>query len=514
MPGRAVESVEAVTLRWPNNYFEFEFAALNFSRPEKNQYAYKLEKFEKDWNYVGMTRVGRYTNLPGGSYILRVKGSNNDGVWNEQGVSLQVTVVPPVWATWWFRGATVLLLVLGLLAGYRLRLRSVEARSRQLEAQVRERTYEIERRRQVAEGLREILVILNSERSIRESLDYIVCQVTQLSGADEIFIYRYSEFGAAVLAGCLSDKAQELSSGAPMSANWVTQTVQRGEPLVVTDVDREAYGAAGLPACLRRYGALLGIPLVVSGEVYGGMVLFFNRPRAFLEDDIKLGRSFAEHAALAIANEQLRLRAERMAVVAERNRLARELHDSAKQKAFAALAQLGAANGLIERQPEMARERVLEAETLVHEVLQELVILIQEMHPSALKEKDLSAALREYALEWSEQSGIEVDLTVEDGQALPPEIDQAFYRIAQEALANVARHSQASRVGILLAHDTRLSRMSIVDDGCGFDPERVGAGVGLRSMRERAEMQGGKLILESAPGQGTRLSVEIAAPEE
>ncbi|MBN1149224.1 MAG: GAF domain-containing protein [Anaerolineales bacterium] len=512
-PGRAVESVEAVTLRWPSNYFEFEFAALNFSRPEKNQYAYKLEKFDKGWNYVGTTRVGRYTNLPGGNYTLRVKGSNNDGVWNEQGVSLQVTVVPPVWATWWFRAAALLLLVLGLLAGYRLRLRSLEARSRQLEAQVQERTFEIERRRQVAEGLREILEMLNSERSIRESLDYIACQAAQLSGANEVLIYHYSGSGAAALAGCLSDQAQEFSSGAPTPANWVTLAVQRGEPLVVTDIDQEADRMGELPALLRPYGALLGLPLLVGGEVYGGMVLLFSLPRAFSGEDIDLGRSFAEHAALAIANEQLRLRAKRVAVAAERNRLALELHDSAKQKAFAALAQLGAANGLIERQPQIAREHVLEAETLVHEVLQEMVALIQEMRPAALKEKGLAAALREYASEWSEQSGIAVELKVEDGQARSPEVEQAFYRIAQEALANVARHSQARRVEILLAKDSRLSRMSIVDDGCGFDPGRTGDGLGLRSMRERAEMHGGKLRLESAPGQGTRLYVEIAIQE-
>jgi signal transduction histidine kinase/ligand-binding sensor domain-containing protein len=490
-PGRAVESLETVTLHWPNNYFEFEFAALNFNHPEKNQYAYKLEKFDKDWNYVGTTRVGRYTNLPGGRYTLRVKGSNNDGVWNEQGVALQVAVIPPFWATWWFRGATLLLVVLGLLAGYRLRIRSMEARSRQLEAQVQERTYEIERRRQAAEGLREILEIINSERSIGESLDYIACQAAQSSGAHETLLYRYSESEpVAVLADFTSDQARGQSNEV---ANWITEAVKSGGMLVVEDVEahQDAGGAVEAPLSSRRYLALMGIPLIVGGEMYGGMIFFHTQPRAFSEEDAKLARSFADHAALAIANEQLRLRAERMAVAAERNRLARELHDSAKQKAFAALAQLGAANGLMDSAPEAAKERVLEAESLVHEVLQELVILIQEMHPAALKEKGLAAALREVALEWAEKSDIEVRLKLEDAQTLPLEVEQAFYRIAQEALANVARHSRARNVELLLEANAHLIRMSVVDDGCGFDPERASVGLGLRSMLERAEMHGG-----------------------
>ena len=107
----ALEHTEKVAFHWPDNSFEFEFAALNYIQPSKNQYAYRLEGFDRDWNHVGNRPYGKYTNLPGGTYTLRLKGSNNDGVWNEEGSSLAITIVPPFWATWWFRGIAILALV-------------------------------------------------------------------------------------------------------------------------------------------------------------------------------------------------------------------------------------------------------------------------------------------------------------------------------------------------------------------------------------------------------------------
>jgi two-component system sensor histidine kinase ChiS len=150
--GQASEDLKAVTFRWPDNSFEFGFAALNYTQPEKNQHAYMLEGFDRDWNYIGTRRFGRYTNLPGGTYTLRLIGSNNDGGWNEEGVSIQVTVVPPFWGTWWFWGIVALILAGSAFGGYRLRVRSLEARSRELERRVE---HEIEQRMQVEEALRE-----------------------------------------------------------------------------------------------------------------------------------------------------------------------------------------------------------------------------------------------------------------------------------------------------------------------------------------------------------------------
>jgi len=159
-----VDSVTEVTLEWPDNAFEFEFAALSFAQPEKNQYAYYLDGFEETWNEVETRRYGQYTNLPGGTYTLRVRGSNNDGIWNKVGTAIKITVVPPFWATWWFRGILFIALVGIVLGAYRLRVRNLEARGRELESQVAQRTAEL---MQIEETLRqsEMEKAVSAERS-------------------------------------------------------------------------------------------------------------------------------------------------------------------------------------------------------------------------------------------------------------------------------------------------------------------------------------------------------------
>ena len=157
--GIAVDRVAEVTFKWPEDSFDFEYAALSFADPEKNQFAYYLEGFEETWNEVGTRRYGQYTHLPGGTYTLRVKGSNNDGIWNEAGTAVKVTIVPPFWETWWFRGILFIALVGVVFGGYRLRVRNLETHGRELEMQVEERTAELQseiaQRMQVEEALRE-----------------------------------------------------------------------------------------------------------------------------------------------------------------------------------------------------------------------------------------------------------------------------------------------------------------------------------------------------------------------
>jgi hypothetical protein len=114
----AITVKKVVTLSYTENVISFEFAALNYTRPEKNRFAYKMEGFDRDWVNCGTRRTATYTNLEPGSYVFRVKGSNNDGVWNEEGTWVMLVVTPPVWKTWW---AYTLygLFILGLLYGFR-----------------------------------------------------------------------------------------------------------------------------------------------------------------------------------------------------------------------------------------------------------------------------------------------------------------------------------------------------------------------------------------------------------
>ncbi|MFH1926839.1 MAG: triple tyrosine motif-containing protein [Chloroflexota bacterium] len=204
---------EEIELSYKDNFISFEFASLDFTAPEKNQYTYQLEGFDQNWVYAGTRRYQSYTNLKGGDYVFRVKGSNNDEVWNAEGLAVHIKVKPPVWEMWWFRIIAGLLLIGGLFVGYRLRIRNIEVRTRELEALVEERTYEIERRRQVAEGLREILVILNSDRSLKESLDYIVSQAALLTGTAKVIVFQRDEEGGISIVASNSEGQKDNLTG-------------------------------------------------------------------------------------------------------------------------------------------------------------------------------------------------------------------------------------------------------------------------------------------------------------
>ena len=199
-----------------------------------------------------------------------------------------------------------------------------------------------------------------------------------------------------------------------------------------------------------------------------------------------------------------------LATLEERNRLARDLHDSVKQQVFATVMQVGAARALLKRDPQAAETHLAEAEQLARQAQAELTGLIRELRPATLQGRGLVQALQEYTVAWSRQNSIPVDMRLEGERGLPLSVEQALFRVAQEALSNIARHSAASRVALYLAWERDEVAMTIADDGSGFDLASAEAqGVGLRSMRERTEALGGQLTVDTAAGHGTRLRVVI-----
>lgn len=200
---------------------------------------------------------------------------------------------------------------------------------------------------------------------------------------------------------------------------------------------------------------------------------------------------------------------QQLAVVDERNRLARDLHDSVKQQVFATAMQLAAARALIDRDPTVAQQRLEQAERLVGQAQQELNTLINELRPAALGDKGLAPALRELAADWSRNNNIKAEVRVQGEQRTSLEVEQALFRVAQEALSNVARHSGATSVDVRLAWQGDTLTLAIEDNGRGFDiATRDGTGMGLRSMRERVEALGGTLLVYGLSN-GTRIEARV-----
>jgi two-component system, NarL family, sensor histidine kinase LiaS len=233
---------------------------------------------------------------------------------------------------------------------------------------------------------------------------------------------------------------------------------------------------------------------------------FSVQPQDRSKDEISfLGlrmRRMAEHI------QQLLQSQHELALLEERNRLARELHDTVKQETFATLMKVRAAKNLLERDPQAARAHLDDAENLIKTSQQELAKLIAELRPAALEAQGLAGALRSFLDTWSQNSRIPSDFQVVNERRLPLEIEQTFYRVAQEALSNVARHSRASLVSVRLGFDPggQVS-LQISDNGVGFDPLAVsGAGFGLSSMRDRMTALHGRLEIQPNPTGGVTLT--------
>ena len=222
----------------------------------------------------------------------------------------------------------------------------------------------------------------------------------------------------------------------------------------------------------------------------------------------ELGQLSRELNTMAAELENLLQAQGELATLEARNRFARDLHDSVKQQVFATSLQIAAARALIEKDTDSAESHLSQADELVRQAQKELNVLIQEMRPAALEGKGLATALREYVARWSDGAEIPADFRVQGEREVTLEVEQALFRVAQEALANVARHSGATHAEVDLVYTRNTITLRVADDGRGFDPSRSpGGGFGLQSMRERLVKLGGHVNVESAPGKGTRVEV-------
>jgi signal transduction histidine kinase len=195
---------------------------------------------------------------------------------------------------------------------------------------------------------------------------------------------------------------------------------------------------------------------------------------------------------------------QKLATLEERNRLARDLHDSIKQQIFAVSMQIGVTKRLLKQDSVAAEARLDKMEKLVQQAQQELTTLIRELRPVALDGKGLVAALRELTTQWAQQTEIVANLRTRDLQTLSLTVEEALFRVAQEALSNIARHSQATLVQIVVETADNIVTLSVLDNGQGFDmTQQTRLGIGLLSMQERMKALGGDAHIESTPGKGT-----------
>jgi len=390
------------------------------------------------------------------------------------------------------------LLVLGSITDITRRKQIEE----ELEQRVEVRTRELERRRQVADGLRGILNILNSNQSLNVTLEQIVVQARDLLNAEACAIYSLEEAGTRIVihASAGGTLEAERLNNVDLDLATLGKSLREGQPVAVTI---EAQGITQ-----SRYCAQLAVPILLKQEVYGGLVLLYANARPFSREDIDLAATVGDQMALAIENARLRTQVERTAVAAERNRIARDLHDSVTQTLFSASLIADVIPRLWDRNLEEGKRRIGELRELTRGALAEMRTLLLELRPATLTEVDLSDLLRLLADALTARARVAVALVIEGDRKLPPDVKIAFYHITQEALNNVTKHARARHVDIRLERHAELVSLTIADDGCGFiietiRPEHLGLGI----MRERAESIGATLSIKSQPDLGTVIAL-------
>jgi PAS domain S-box-containing protein len=730
---QSIVDTEELALSFQDRVISFQFAALNYSSPLQNRYRYKLEGFEDDWTEVGSDRrYATYTNLDPGHYTFRVLGSNNDGVWNEVGASLAITITPPWWASWWFRGALLLLGVATLAGGYRWRVRAWERRSRELERQVAERTTELGERVKelnclfgisqlagtqgvsleeilrgtvelippawqvpdstgaritlgnqcfatdnwrgtpwlqtrdilvhgtragavevcylgegprhgttpfvqeeelllgaIAERLGRIVERMRTEQALQHSREqYALAQraanigtwdwdlttgdvywseeIERMFGlepeaSDPMFSFAPGEFEttypaflnsvhpedrpyvADAIYACMEQAAfvsiEHRIVWPDGTVRWVAET---GDVLrdaagqatrmlgVVRDITERRRIQEELRASEEEYrdlvenisdviyaldleGRVTYISPVVESllgysvpEVLGQPFAAYIHPedltyaqarfeqlatgqasrpnqyrvvaksgearwiRVSSQPILKEGRQRGVRGVLTDITDGVRAgeQAEQAAAAAERERLARDLHDAVTQTLFSASAIASVLPEVWERYPDEARRGLVELRRLTRGALAEMRTLLLELRPTSLLRKSLGELLHQLADAMMSRTQTSIALAVRGERELPDEVQVALYRIAQEALNNVVKHAQASHAAMELYNEPERVTLHVRDDGRGFDPNEAKTGrMGLGIMRERAEGIGAQVTLQSQPGEGTEITV-------
>ena len=270
----------------------------------------------------------------------------------------------------------------------------------------------------------------------------------------------------------------------------------------------------------------MGVPLAIKERPIGLLSLGHGEPNHFTPRQAELALAIANQMAVAIENTRLYEQAQELAAMEERQHLARELHDAVSQTLFSASLAADVLPRLWERDHEAGLRCLSEVRQLTRGALAEMRMLLLELRPAALMETELGALLNQLAEATTNRARIQVTVRAAPQCPLPPEVQVTLYRMAQEALNNVAKHAVAQHADIELrctlpvpsgegGRPVTMVELCVVDDGCGFDAARLPAGsrgLGLHIMRERAQAVGASLRIESRPGQGTRVTVRW--PEE
>jgi signal transduction histidine kinase len=348
-------------------------------------------------------------------------------------------------------------------------------------------------------------------------LELIVERVRELVRARYAALGTVDSFGVIerfVTVG-INPEDRERIGDLPRGHSLLGMIIREGRAFRIPEISAHP-DSSGFPPHHPPMHSFLGVPITVKGTSVGNLYLTDKLGALeFSEDDQALVEMFALHAGIAIENVRLHDQVQRLAIVEDRERIAKDLHDGIIQSIYAVGLSLEDLPELMADDPAEAADRVDRAIDALHVTIRDIRNFIVGLRPELLGERDLVGALLSLAEELRLNSMVDVETAIDTAaaEALPEDAREAMFHITREALSNVTRHSLASHASVVLRDDGGSVRLEINDDGVGFDRARGRASThqGLANMASRAARHGGLLRIESAPGAGTRIIVTIDA---
>lgn len=363
------------------------------------------------------------------------------------------------------------------------------------------------------------LLAMSSQLEVRDVLKTIVASARELLDAEYAALGVPDDHGgfAQFVVDGVSDEQWRAIGPLPRQHGILAAMLHKAEPERLADVRKDPR-FEGWPSAHPDMSDFLGLPIRYGDETLGALFLANkNCPKpnggcGFTADDEELLSILAQHAAIALTNARLYERSRELTIAEERSRLAHELHDAVSQKLFSLRLTAQAAAALVDRDPSRAKGELQQVAALAAEAADELRAAVVELRPAALDEDGLVATLRTHTQVLDRAHSAAVTFESHAVRALPAAQEEAMLRVAQEALHNALRHSGAERVCVTLVRRGAGAVLRVADDGSGFDPRvirRAGRHLGLVSMRDRAGGVGGRLTVESEPGKGTTIEMEV-----
>jgi nitrate/nitrite-specific signal transduction histidine kinase len=389
-----------------------------------------------------------------------------------------------------------------------------------LEKKVAERTHELA-------TLNAIAARVSSSLNLNEIMADALERIMDLTGMEHGIAYRVAG-GQGNAANTETDTEEahlrvmafrgfpptfaDLGDNLPLSRSATGVAGQRGEPVIWTLVELPTESALKERLATLGVEQVIAIPLMAKGRLVGSLNLSTNLSQAYPPEQIALLKTIGQQIGVAVENAHLYEQAKQTAITAERSRLARELHDAVTQTLFSANLIADVIPRIWKRNPEEGMQNLEELRQLTRGALAEMRTLLLEMRPESLERSDIKSLITQLADAFIGRVRVPVSLDIQGDCMLTHDVKLVFYRVAQEALNNIAKHSGARQVEVHMECQPNQMRLFIKDDGLGFEPASISPDhLGMAIMRERANSIGANLKIDTQVGQGTSVELDWKA---